>query len=270
MGSDLPDARSSERPARRVNVSGFWMDAHEVTNAQFAAFASATNYTTVAERPVDWEQLKTQVPPGTPKPPDEMLQPGALVFTPPDHPVRLDDYSQWWSWTPGANWRHPQGPESSLEGRDQDPVVHVAFEDALAYCAWAKKRLPTESEWEYAARGGIDNAHYVWGNEAIEPARCNVWQGEFPHHNTVEDGFARRAPVGSFAPNGYGLFDMAGNVWEWCSDVFQSDPEERVQRGGSFLCNASYCSSYRPSARMGCTPDTGLEHLGFRCVKDRD
>ncbi len=268
MGSDLPDAQPNEQPLRRVTIAPYWMDAHEVTNDEFAAFVAATNYKTLAERPVDWELLKLQVPPGTPKPPDEMLAPGALVFTPPDHAVPLDDVSVWWSWTLGADWRHPQGPSSTIDGKPTTPVVQIAFQDALAYCAWAKKRLPTEAEWEFAARGGLDNAHFVWGNESIDPTRCNYWQGEFPYNNTTEDGFARAAPVGSFAPNRYGLYDMAGNVWEWCSDVYRADPEERVHRGGSFLCNANYCSSYRPSARRGCTPDTALEHLGFRCVMD--
>lgn len=315
MGSDAPDARPDERPAHRVRVNGFWIDRHEVTNDQFAAFVAATGYRTVAERPIDWNELKQQVPPGTPKPPDEVLQPGALVFTPPAHAVSLGDPSQWWTWTLGANWRHPAGPASSIEGKGDHPVVQVAWEDAAAYARWAGKRLPTEAEWERAARGGLDGARFGWGDDALDATRCNVWQGEFPHNNTREDGFVTTAPVGSFPPNGYGLVDMAGNVWEWCSDQYapgeyaervagarahraadaagaattpQGDPiidsptgpssthdprnphamDSRVHRGGSFLCNPSYCSSYRPSARMACTPDSALQHLGFRCVQD--
>jgi formylglycine-generating enzyme required for sulfatase activity len=298
MGSMDPLARQDESPRHRVRVDGFWMDITEVTNAQFAEFVKATGYRTVAERPVDWEELKKQVEPGTPKPPDETLQPGSLVFTPPDHPVELRDDSQWWSWTIGANWRHPEGPGSDIERKPDHPVVQIAFEDAQAYCTWTGKRLPTEAEWEFAARGGLDGKVNVWGDEPIDPKRCNTWQGHFPDKNTAEDGFERSAPVKSFLPNGYGLYDMAGNVWEWCSDLYRPDtyarrvqqigkdgvavnptgpagsfdprnpysPESRVHRGGSYLCNDSYCASYRPSARMACPPDTGLQHLGFRCV----
>jgi formylglycine-generating enzyme len=301
MGSDAAEARPDERPEHRVRVHGFWMDATEVTNAQFAKFVAATGYRTIAERPVDWEQLKKQCPPGTPKPPEEQLKPGSLVFTPPGHPVDLDDPSQWWTWTHGADWRHPEGPASSIDGKDDLPVVQVAWGDAMAYATWAGKRLPTEAEWEFAARGGLDAKHYVWGDDPLDAKRCNVWQGHFPDRNTAEDGFARAAPVGRFAPNGYGLYDMAGNVWEWCSDLYREDTynqramraggfapvdnpqgpatahdprnpyatDVRVQRGGSFLCNPAYCSSYRPSARMSCAPDTGAQHVGFRCVKDR-
>lgn len=298
MGSTDPLARPDEAPVHRVRVDGFWMDVTEITNAQFAAFVDATGYRTVAERPVDWEELKKQAPPGTPKPPAEQLQPGSLVFTPPAHAVDLQDYSQWWSWTIGANWRHPQGPGSGIAGKDAYPVVHIAFEDALAYAKWAGKRLPTEAEWEFAARGGLAGRRNVWGDEPIDPRRCNTWQGHFPDRNTAEDGYAGAAPVKSFPPNGYGLYDMSGNVWEWCSDLYRVDtyarraaetgpdgvavnppgpgssldprnphaPETRVHRGGSFLCHDSYCASYRPSARMACPPDTGLQHLGFRCV----
>jgi formylglycine-generating enzyme required for sulfatase activity len=298
MGSTDPLARPDERPVHRVRVDGFWMDITEVTNAQFAEFVNATGYKTVAERPVDWAELQKQVPPGTPKPPDEMLLPGSLVFTPPNHPVNLAGYDQWWSWTTGADWRHPQGPASSIEGKDNYPVVHIAHEDALAYCAWAGKSLPTEAQWEFAARGGLDHTVNVWGDEPVDGTRANIWQGHFPDTNTAEDGFARAAPVKSFPPNGYGLYDVAGNVWEWCADLYRPDtyarrvlelgpdgvaanpvgpdksydprnpgvPESRVHRGGSFLCNDSYCASYRPSARMACSPDTGLEHLGFRCI----
>jgi formylglycine-generating enzyme len=299
MGSTDPLARPDEQPVHRVRVDGFWMDETEVTNAQFRAFVEATGYLTVAERPVDWEELKKQLPPGTPKPPNEVLQPGSVVFTPPDHAVDLARHAQWWSWTIGANWRHPEGPASDLKGKDDHPVVHVAFEDALAYCAWAGKTLPTESQWEFAARGGLDRAVNTWGPEPIDHTRANTWQGEFPHRNTTEDGFARTAPVRQFPPNAFGLYDMAGNVWEWCSDLYRPDayarrlvlagpggvvenptgpersldmrnphaPESRVQRGGSYLCNDSYCASYRPSARMAAPPDTGMQHLGFRCVK---
>lgn len=298
MGSTDPLARRDESPVHRVRVDGFWMDKTEVTNAQFRAFVEATGYVTVAERAIDWEELKKQLPPGTPKPPDESLQPGSLVFTPPGRAVDPRDYSRWWSWVPGASWRHPEGPGSTIEGRDHYPVVHIAHDDALAYCAWAGKRLPTEAEWEFAARGGLDAKVNVWGDEPIGPSRANTWQGEFPHRNTLEDGFAGAAPVGSFLPNGYGLHDMAGNVWEWCSDLYRADtyarrvaglgpggvahnpagpaasfdarnphePVVRAQRGGSFLCNDSYCASYRPSARMGGAPDSGASHVGFRCV----
>lgn len=300
MGGIDPLARPDEQPRHRVRVDGFWMDATEVTNAQFRAFVDATGHTTVAERPVDWDELKKQVPEGAPKPPDEMLLPGSLVFTPTEAPVDLRDVTRWWAWTTGASWRHPRGPGSSIEGMDEHPVVHVAYEDALAYCAWAGKRLPTEAEWEWAARGGLDRKVNVWGDEPISPVRANTWQGSFPDRNTLEDGFAGSAPVGSFPPNGYGLHDMAGNVWEWCSDLYRPDtyarrvlelgvsgvadnpegpstsldprnpdaPESRVHRGGSFLCSDSYCASYRPSARMACTPDTSMLHLGFRCVRE--
>jgi formylglycine-generating enzyme required for sulfatase activity len=296
MGSTDPLARPDERPVHRVRVDPFWMDVTEVTNAQYAEFVAATGYRTVAERPVDWEELRKQVPPGTPKPDDAMLQPGSLVFTPPKSPVTLGDASAWWRWVPGACWKHPEGPGSSIAGRERHPVVHVAFEDAEAYARWAGKRLPTEAEWELAARGGLDGKPFVWGDGPLDATRCNVWQGNFPDANTEADGFARAAPVGSFPANGYGLRDMAGNVWEWCSDRYRPDtyaeraasapvanprgpaqtvdprnpyaPESRVHRGGSFLCNDSYCASYRPSARMATPPDTGLQHLGFRCVRD--
>lgn len=300
MGSTHPLARPDEGPVHRVRVDGFWMDATEVTNAQFDAFVSATGYLTAAERAIDWEVMKTQMPEGAPRPPEAELLPGSLAFTPPDHPVSLRDYSQWWTWTPGANWRHPEGPSSDLEGRDDHPVVHIAYEDALAYCAWAGKRLPTEAEWERAARGGLESSVNVWGDEPVDPTRCNIWTGSFPHSNSSADGFERTAPVRSFPPNSFGLYDMAGNVWEWCIDLYhpmtysnriaRSDPravhlnpkgsdrsfdprnpyesELRVIRGGSFLCNDSYCASYRPSARMATSPDTSLAHTGFRCVQD--
>ncbi len=310
MGSTDPAAPANERPAHRVRLAGFWIDEHEVTNAQFRAFVEATGYVTVAERPVDWEELRKQLPPGTPRPPDEALRPGSLVFVPPPGaagPAPLDRYDLWWRWTPGANWRCPEGPGSTIEGRDDHPVVHVAWEDAAAYATWAGKRLPTEAEWEYAARGGLDGARFTWGDEPPsdtgEP-RANIWQGRLPILNTGRDGWERTAPVGSFAPNAYGLYDMAGNVWEWCSDWYRADayaapsrapasdaaaagssaccidPQgparsfdpadpyapKRVTRGGSFLCHESYCESYRPAARRGTPPDTGMSHLGFRCV----
>ena len=301
MGSTDPLARPDEAPVHRVRVDGFWIDATEVTNAQFAEFVAATGYVTVAERPVDWEELEKQLPAGTPKPPDEMLLPGSLVFTPPDHAVDTRDPGGWWRWTTGACWRRPEGPASTVEGRDRHPVVHVAWEDAVAYARWAGKALPTEAQWEYAARGGLDGKRNAWGDAPIDATRANVWQGRFPDLDTAEDGFARAAPVKSFPPNGHGLYDMAGNVWEWCGDLYRPDayarqiriagagvtiveptgpdrsldprnpdaPESRVHRGGSFLCNDSYCASYRPSARMAAPPDTGLQHLGFRCVITR-
>lgn len=302
MGSVDPLARPDEAPVHRVRVDGFWMDSTEVTNDQFAAFVKATGYVTIAERPVDWEELKKQVPEGTPKPPDHMLLPGSLVFTPPKHPVDLRAFDTWWTWTTGANWRHPEGPSSGIEGKGNEPVVHIAYDDALAYCAWAGKALPTEAQWEFAARGGLDGKVNVWGDEPIDPRRCNTWQGHFPDVNTAEDGFARAAPVKSFPPNGYGLYDMAGNVWEWCADLYRPDtyarqvlaagkgvvienpagpsssldprnphaPVSRVHRGGSFLCNDSYCASYRPSARMASPPDSAMQHLGFRGVMSKD
>jgi formylglycine-generating enzyme required for sulfatase activity len=294
MGTDSEESWPDERPAHRVRVESFWMDQYEVTNAQFRAFVEATGYVSTAERPPDVDEILKQVPPGTPPPPKEVLVPGSLVFVPPDHAVSLQDYRQWWKWTPGASWRHPEGPSSTIDGRDDHPVVQVSWEDATAYARWAGKRLPTEAEWERAARGGLERKPYVWGDRAPsdETIFANLWQGEFPLRNTARDGFARTAPVRSFPPNGYGLFDMAGNVWEWCADRYQPDlyrsrvgrgvidnPTEseagpnpvplmpqRVQRGGSFLCSDSYCSRYRPSARHGCAPDTGMSHVGFRCV----
>jgi formylglycine-generating enzyme required for sulfatase activity len=297
MGSDDVSATEAEKPAHRVKVAAFWMDEHEVTNAQFRKFVAATDYITVSERPIDWEEMKKQLPPNTPKPADEVLQPGSLVFTPPNRPVNLQDYSQWWSWVHGADWKHPKGPDSSIEGKDNYPVVHIAYEDATAYAKWAGKRLPTEAEWEFASRGGNKNQPFAWGDELTPDNTylANFFQGDFPYSNTNDDGFAAAAPVKTFAPNSYGLYDMIGNVWEWSADFYHInahamaaqkditicptgpaksyDPnepfaEKRVIKGGSFLCSDQYCSNYRPSARMATSTDSGQEHLGFRCVQD--
>ncbi len=295
MGTDTELGWPDEKPAHRVRVDGFWIDRTEVTNDQFRKFIDATGYVTTAEQIPKLEEIMAQVPPGTPPPPKELLVPGSLVFTQPAEPVRLDDYSQWWRWTPGANWRHPEGPDSNIDDRLDHPVVQVSWDDAAAYAKWAGKRLPTEAEWEYAARGGLSKKPYVWGDEPPQgqSAQANIWQGEFPHRNTRLDGYVRTAPVGQFPENGFGLRDMAGNVWEWCADWYDPElyrrigsivPENptgpsrgtpgeqsltllRVQRGGSFLCNDSYCSRYRPSARHGGSVDTGMSHVGFRCAR---
>ncbi|MBC7417923.1 MAG: formylglycine-generating enzyme family protein [Pedobacter sp.] len=294
MGASDKEGRPDEYPRHAVKVDGFYMDATEVTNAQFAAFVKSTDYKTIAERKPDWEELKKQLPVGTPKPPEEALVASSLTFTPPNHPVALNNFSQWWSWTPGADWRHPSGPKSNIDGKDNYPVTQVSWDDAYAYAKWAGKRLPTEAEWEFAARGGLKDAEFPWGNEAIESKKpkANTWQGSFPNKNTDWDGFDGLAKTGSFAPNGYGLYDMAGNVWEWTADWYRSDsyqslaskttlnpqgpptsydPDEptvpkKVTRGGSFMCNASYCKGYRVSSRMKSSTDTGLQNTGFRCV----
>lgn len=292
-------ALAHEKPAHPVKIDGFFIDITEVTNNQFARFVHETGYVTVAERPVDWEEMKKQLPAGTPKPHDSLLQPGSLLFKETTYSVtNFIDYSQWWEWKIGADWKHPKGPGSSIEGKDNYPVVHIAYEDALAYCKWAGRRLPTEAEWEYAAKGGNKNAKFSWGEEESKlSAEANTWQGEFPKTNTDEDGFNRLAPVKSFAPNAFGLYDVAGNVWEWTQDWYNinyynellalgettnpkgaQDPynpnnpyaKEKVIKGGSFLCNESYCASYRNSARMATSTDSGMEHLGFRTVATPD
>jgi formylglycine-generating enzyme required for sulfatase activity len=292
VGNDMNDvgmhATEDSRPIHRVYVDAFWMDATEVTNAQFARFAQATSYVTVAERTPRAEDF-----PGAPP---ENLVAGSVVFAPPDHAVALHDHFQWWTYSAGANWRHPLGPSSDITGRDNHPVVHVAYEDAMAYATWAGKRLPTEAEWEFAARGGLSGQVYPWGNEFKRDGgwMANSFQGHFPDHDTGEDAFVGAAPVAQYPPNGYGLYDVAGNVWEWTSDWYRPDyyadlaaaglvrnpkgpatsfdPSEpgvnkRVHRGGSYLCTDQYCSRYMVGTRAKGEADTGTNHLGFRCVR---
>jgi formylglycine-generating enzyme len=276
LGSD--EHYPEEAPVRPVSVEGFWVQARPVTNAEFAEFVAATGYVTVAEQALD--------PAGFPGAPKQNLQPGSMVFTRTSGPVDLRHLSQWWTWTPGASWRHPVGPNSSIAKRADHPVVHVAYDDAQAYATWAGRSLPTEAEWETAARGGLDRAAYTWGDEAEEPGQrlANYWHGDFPWR--PDAGYGRTTPVGSFPPNGYGLFDMAGNVWEWTTDWYADtrsgepccaadsyDPAQpqfrvprRVIKGGSFLCADSYCRRYRPAARRPQPVDTGMSHIGFRCV----
>ncbi|HEV3024697.1 MAG TPA: formylglycine-generating enzyme family protein, partial [Pirellulales bacterium] len=274
-------------PVHEVEVNGFWIDRTEVTNAQFARFVEATGYVTIAEQTPKAEDF-----PGAPP---ENLVAGSIVFDPPDEPIPLDNHLAWWSYVPGADWKHPEGPGSDIAQRHNHPVVHVCWLDAVAYANWCGKRLPTEAEWEFAARGGLVGQRFVWGNRLLigENWQANIWQGRFPVENTADDGFAGTAPVASFPPNGYGLFDTAGNVWEWCSDWYRPDyyaassrtnprgppsshdPQEpgvpkRVQRGGSYLCSDVYCARYRPGARGKGAVDSGATHIGFRCVKDAD
>jgi len=280
-------ATTDSRPIHRVYVDGFWMDKTEVTNEQFAKFVKATGYVTVAERRPRAEDF--------PDAPPENLVTGSVVFSPPDHAVLLNDHFQWWSYTRGASWRHPFGPKSDLKGRDIDPVVHVAYEDAEAYARWAGKRLPTEAEWEFAARGGLTGKQYAWGDEFRPMGRwmANTHQGHFPNQDTAADKFLGIAPVAQFPANGYGLYDMAGNVWEWTSDWYRPDyytqladgvarnpqgpassfdpaepaGKQRVHRGGSFLCTDQYCSRYMVGTRGKGEISTGTNHLGFRLVK---
>lgn len=292
MGSE--DFYPEEAPVHEVTVDGFWIDRYEVTNEQFANFVDATRYLTLAERPLNAADY-----PGAPA---ENLAPGALVFWKRSGPVDLHNYVNWWRWTPGTNWRHPFGPDSTIEGIEQHPVVHVAYEDAESYAKWAGKELPTEAEWEFAARGGLNGAKFTWGDEEFPSGKAmvNSWQGEFPWQNLLTDGYEGTSPVGSFPPNGFGLFDMAGNVWEWTSDWYvqrhadevvksccgpatnpritspdksydPAQPQFRIARkvvkGGSHLCAPNYCLRYRPAARQPQMIDTGMSHIGIRCVR---
>ena len=289
-------AMAHEMPAHLVKVDGFFMDSNEVTNEEFGKFVEETGYVTTAERQLEWEELKKQLPQGTPRPHDSLMQPGSLTFkkTPTSVP-NLYDFSQWWRWTIGASWKHPHGPGSFITGKENYPVVHITYEDALAYCEWAGRRLPTEAEWELAARGENLDKIYSWGDDLGKlKQHANTWEGEFPVSNSKTDGYERLAPVKSYPPNNNGLYDMAGNVWEWTSDWYNTNyyneltkhpglienpngamkpfnrnnpyAREKVIKGGSFLCSASYCASYRVSARMATSLDSSLEHVGFRTV----
>jgi len=288
MGSD--NHYPEEAPAHRVRVDGFWMDRFTVTNAEFQRFVSETGYVTLAERPADPADYPGALP--------EMLAPSSTMFRKPSAPVDMGNHYNWWVYVRGANWRHPRGPASTIGKLGNHPVVHVAYEDVEAYAAWAGKQLPTEAEWEFAARGGLDGAEFVWGDELTPGGRhmANIWQGDFPYRNTLDDGYEYTAPVGSFPANGYGLHDMAGNVWQWTSDWYQEhgridspcctaanprgpaveasfDPRQpeiriprKVTKGGSHLCAPNYCRRYRPAARMAQPVDTSISHLGFRCI----
>jgi sulfatase modifying factor 1 len=290
MGSDAH--YPEEAPAHKVTVDGFWIDSRPVTNESFAKFVADTGHATVAEIPPDPAEYPGALP--------ELLYPGSLVFQKPGRPVNMRDMRNWWAFTLGADWRHPGGPDTDLAGMDRHPVVHVAFGDAEAYAKWAGKALPTEAEWERAARGGLEGAAYAWGDEIMPRGRpmANFWQGQFPHENTLEDGWEGTSPVGMFPPNGYGLFDMIGNVWEWTDDWYAPrhqqpakhsccvprnprggtrdesidvrQPEIRIPRkvlkGGSHLCSPNYCQRYRPAARYPEPVDTSTSHVGFRCI----
>jgi sulfatase modifying factor 1 len=266
-----------ERPVRPAHVDGFWIDVYPVTNADFRKFVDATGYVTYSERPPSPAMYPDADP--------ALLVPGSLVFKKPDRPVSLRDNLAWWEYKVGADWRHPQGPQSSLAGRDDHPVVHIAHEDARAYAAWCGKELPTEAEWEFAARGGLEGKAYPWGDAANPEGRflANTWQGRFPYEDIAEDGYAGTSPVDAFPPNGYGLFDMVGNVWEWTASLYDATPDQSQQscchssagndsstrmtvKGGSHLCAPNYCLRYRPSARQGETVDSSTCHIGFRCV----
>jgi sulfatase modifying factor 1 len=290
MGSD--NHYPEEAPSHRVTVDAFWIDRTPVTNREFRQFVNATGHVTVAEKKPRAQDYPGALP--------HMLRAGSLLFTPPRHMVDLGDWSQWWAFKFGADWRRPQGPRSSISGRDDHPVVHVAYQDAAAYAQWAGKELPTEAEWEFAARGGLDAAEYAWGDEFVPGGThmANTWQGSFPHQNLAEDGFERTSPVTAFPPNGYGVHDMIGNVWEWTTDWYATkheadapkaccipenprggpeagsyDPSQpairiarKVIKGGSHLCAPNYCRRYRPAARHAEPVDTSTSHLGFRCV----
>jgi len=289
MGSD--DFYPEERPVHPVGVDGFWIDQYPVTVAQFRRFMKATGYVTWAEHAPTAEDYPDAAP--------ELLVPGSLVFSGSDGPVDLNDVRNWWSWTPGADWRHPEGPDSTLHGRERHPVTHVAYQDAGAYAEWAGKELPTEAQWEFSARGGLEGAIFSWGDKFAPKGRmmANTWQGEFPWQNTLLDRYERTSPVGTYPPNGYGLYDMAGNVWEWTSDFFTPTHGEpghpccaprnprvaspdasydvgapgehlprRVIKGGSHLCAPSYCLRYRPAARQAEAVDSTTSHIGFRCI----
>ncbi len=291
MGSS--DFYPEERPLRRVAVDGFWMDDHPVTVAEFRRFVKATGHFTWAEQPPDPADYPDALP--------ELLVPGSLVFMPTTGPVDLSDVSNWWAWTPGADWRHPEGPGTTVHGRERHPVTHVSYGDARAYAAWAGKDLPSETEWEYAARGGLDGKIFCWGDEFAPGGRmmANTWQGQFPWQNLLLDGHERTSPIRAFPANGYGLYDMAGNVWEWTTDLYPEansggkdrgccapddtvsgrserdaanrppgpPAERRVIKGGSHLCAPNYCLRYRPAARQSQTVDSTTSHLGFRCVR---
>jgi formylglycine-generating enzyme len=289
MGSD--EFYPEERPAHQVRVDGFWMDEHPVTVAEFRRFVKATGHVTTAERAPD----ATDYPDADP----ELLVPGLLVFRPTSGPVPLDDFRNWWTWTPYADWRHPNGPDSTVGGRERHPVTHVSYGDAVAYAAWAGKDLPTEAEWEFAARGGLDRARFAWGDEELVRGRrqANTWQGAFPWQNLLEDGYLATSPVGAFPPNPYGLVDITGNVWEWTCEGYTDDHASsgknlapvhaccvphnprvtgeaadsarnslKVIKGGSHLCAPSYCLRYRPAARQAQSEDSSTTHLGFRCI----
>ena len=284
-----------EKPRHLVHIDGFYMDISPVTNKEFRDFVKETGYITTAERDVNWGELAKQLPPGTDKPHDSLLKAGSLIFSKTKKPITdFGDFSQWWKWKIGANWKKPRG-DNDISGKDNYPVVHISYEDALAYCKWADKRLPTEAEWEYAARANRDDAIYYWGNDHDSlKYKANTWEGQFPFENSKIDGYENLAPIKSFPANDFGLYGMSGNVWEWTSDWYNVNyykdlledkaachnpkgathafnpnniyAQEKVIKGGSFLCNINYCISYRISAKMSSTPDTSLEHLGFRTV----
>lgn len=295
MGGNDEEANPDELPVHEVKVNSFWIDETEVTNEEFSAFIDATGYVTTAEIKPDWEEIKKDLPPDTPKPDESVFVPASLVFKKNENVSNLNNHTQWWDWVPSANWKQPGGEGTSIEGKENHPVVHVSWFDAVEYARWKGRRLPTEAEWEYAARANKNDNIFTWGNNINElHTNANTWEGDFPVTNSQKDGYERLAPVKTYPANDFGLYGMAGNVWEWTSDWYNvnyyselsntkgvcDNPggplkaynpnniyiQEKVIKGGSFLCNQSYCISYRISAKMGTSPDSSLEHLGFRTV----